>query len=417
MSTQRSNDILSTFPIAQIRQDFPILQQDIHNTPLVYLDNAASTQRPKAVIDAICDYYRQDHANVHRGVHTLSQRATDAFEGCRDRLQQFIGAQHREEVILTSGATESLNMIARSFGGQHLQPGDEIVLTQLEHHANIVPWYMIAEQTGAKVRFIPYSTETHTLDISELDTIITDKTRIVSAAHVSNVLGIENPIEALSKRAREVDAIFVLDGAQSIPHTAIDVQRLDCDFFVGSAHKMCGPTGIGFVYGRRTLLDKMLPWLGGGEMIEHVDLEGFTTNVLPHKLEAGTPPIAQGVGLHAAIDYLDAIGMGTIHAYTQALTHRALTQMKTIEGIELHCRETLPVNAVSFGIQGIHPFDIGQMLDQEGIAIRTGTHCAQPLMQCLGQAGTARASFYFYNTPDEVDRFVDALRHIQELLS
>ena len=396
-----------------IRRDFPILSQTINGKPLVYLDNGASAQKPEAVLDAMDRYYRESHSNVHRGAHTLGDRATAAFEGARETIRGFINAASTKEVIWTRGTTEAINVIANGLA-ERLNPGDEILLSHMEHHANIVPWQMLAERTGARVVPIEVTPEGE-LNMDSFESLLGERTRVLAISHVSNVLGTVNPVADLVARARRQDVITVIDGAQAVPHYQPDVQALDCDFYVFSSHKLFGPTGIGVLYGREALLETMPPYQGGGEMIERVSFERTTWNILPYKFEAGTPAIAEAVGLAAAIDYLGSLDRAALEAHEQALLERANSLVKTVPGMEVIGTARHKVPVMSFKIEGLHPSDIGTLLDQQGIEIRTGNHCAMPLMELYGVPGTARASFAFYNTLEEVDALFNALRKIQRL--
>lgn len=401
--------------IAAIRRDFPILHQTINGKPLVYLDNAASSQRPKAVIEAISRYYEHDHANVHRGVHTLSQRATDAYEGARETIRRFINARDTKEIVFVRGTTEAVNLVAQSFLRTGFQPGDEILISALEHHANIVPWQLLREQVGAVLKVIPIN-EQGEVDFVEFQKLIGPRTRLLALAHVSNALGTIVPVEKFIAIAKQHGVPVLLDGAQAIPHTAVDVQALGCDFYCFSSHKMLGPTGIGVLYGKRELLEAMPPWQGGGDMILSVSFEKTTYNQLPWKFEAGTPHISGAIGLAAAIDYLEKIGMDRIAAYEHELLEYATERLSQLPG--LHIVGTAPNKAavVSFTLDGIHPHDIGTILDTEGVAIRTGHHCAMPVMDFFKIPATARASMSFYNTREEIDRLVAALEHTRKVL-
>jgi cysteine desulfurase/selenocysteine lyase len=401
--------------VAAIRRDFPILHQTVNGKPLVYLDNAASSQRPKSVIDAISRYYEHDHANVHRGVHTLSQRATDAYEGARETIRRFINARDTKEVVFVRGTTEAVNLVAQSFLRPGFQPGDEILISALEHHANIVPWQMLREQVGAVLKVIPID-EQGVVDFDEFQKLIGPRTRLLALAHVSNALGTIVPVEKFIKVAKQHGVPVLLDGAQAIPHAAVDVQALGCDFYCFSSHKMLGPTGMGVLYGKRELLEKMPPWQGGGDMILTVTFEKTTFNQLPWKFEAGTPHIAGAIGLTTAIDYLEKIGMDRIAAYEHELLEYATERLSALPG--LHIVGTAPDKAavVSFTLDGIHPHDIGTILDTEGVAIRTGHHCAMPVMDFFKIPATARASMSFYNTREEIDRLVAALEHTRKVL-
>ena len=396
-----------------IRRDFPILSQTINGKPLVYLDNGASAQKPNAVLEAMDRYYRESHSNVHRGAHTLGDRATAAFEGARETVRGFINAASTKEVIFTRGTTEAINVIANGLADR-LNPGDEILLSHMEHHANIVPWQMLAERSGARVVPIAVTPEGE-LDLESFENLLGERTRILAFTHVSNVLGTVNPVSELVARARKHNVITVVDGAQAVPHYQPDVQALDCDFYVFSSHKLFGPTGIGVLYGREALLEAMPPYQGGGEMIERVSFERTTWNILPYKFEAGTPAIAEAVGLAAAIDYLAGLDRAALEAHEQALLEHANSLVATVPGMEIVGTAAHKVPVLSFKIEGLHPSDIGTLLDQQGIEIRTGNHCAMPLMDLYGVPGTARASFAFYNTLEEVDALFNALRKIQRL--
>ncbi len=400
-----------------IRADFPILSQEINGFPLVYFDNAATTQKPQQVIDAIAHYYSCDNANVHRGVHTLSHRATDACEQVRDQVQRFINAPTRESVIFTQGTTDSINLVMQSWAQHQLKAGDNVVLTTPEHHSNLVPWQMLAENLGVSIRTLPLL-DSGELDMSLLDTLIDENTRLVAVQHMSNVLGTIHDVESLMQKAHAVGARVLLDGAQSVPHKSIDVQALDVDFLVFSAHKMLGPTGIGILYARPEILENMPPYRGGGAMIKEVWSDRHTWGDLPFRFEAGTPNMAGIVGLGAAIRYLERIGLDAVLEHEQVLTRYALEQMKRIEGIRLYGPEDVRKRGgiVSFNLEGIHAQDVGELLDQQGIAIRTGHHCCQPLMRHYGVSTMARASFYIYNTHEEVDIMVKALTRTQSLL-
>jgi cysteine desulfurase/selenocysteine lyase len=401
--------------IARMRADFPILEQEINGRPLVYLDNAASAQKPLAVIDAIRDYYLNDNANVHRGVHTLSQRATDAYEAARETARGFINAASTNEIVFTRGTTEAINLVAATLGDS-LKTGDEILLTQLEHHSNIVPWQMTAERTGATIKVAPLDSNGD-IDTDEYNKLVNDRTRIVALAHVSNALGTVNPVKELIAVAREHGAIVLLDGAQAVPHMRVDVAELGCDFYAFSGHKMLGPTGIGVLYGRETLLATMPPWQGGGEMILTVSFENTTYNDLPFRYEAGTPNMAGAIGLAAAMDYLDAAGLDKIEAYEKALVEYATNMLVSeVPGLRLIGTPRDRAGVISFAIGDLHPHDIGTIVDHHGVAVRTGHHCAMPLMESLGLPGTTRASFALYNTRDDVHRLVDALLTARQML-
>lgn len=398
-----------------LRQDFPILAQLVHgDKPLVFLDNAASSQRPEAVIKAMVESYACDYANVHRGIHVLSERSTDAYELARSKVRAFLGAAYEHEIIFTSGTTAGINLVARSWGDANLRPGDEILLNLMEHHSNLVPWFQLAERTGAVVRHIPL-TEDGQLDLYDLDEVLTQRTRIVAVTAVSNTLGTINPVRELARAAHDVGAVVLVDAAQSAPHLKSDVQALDVDFLALSGHKMCGPTGIGVLYGRAELLEAMPPMFGGGSMINRVYADRFTAADLPAKFEAGTPPIVGAIGLGAAIDYLEAIGLDRIHAHEQALVERAWEGLSQVEGIRLlGPRPELRAGLVSFVLDRPHAHDIAQLLDREGIAVRAGHHCTQPLHDHLGITASTRASFYLYNTPGEIDALIAAVRDVRD---
>ncbi|HEY5760869.1 MAG TPA: cysteine desulfurase [Steroidobacter sp.] len=401
--------------VAAIRRDFPILHQTVNGKPLVYLDNAASSQRPKSVIEAISRYYEHDHANVHRGVHTLSQRATDAYEGARETIRRFINARDTKEIVFVRGTTEAVNLVAQSFLRPGFQPGDEILISALEHHANIVPWQILREQVGAVLKVIPINQQ-GVVDFDEFEKLIGPRTRLLALAHVSNALGTIVPVEQFIKVAKQHGVPVLLDGAQAIPHTAVDVQALGCDFYCFSSHKMLGPTGIGVLYGKRELLEKMPPWQGGGDMILSVSFEKTTFNQLPWKFEAGTPHISGAIGLATAIDYLEQIGMDRIAAYENELLEYATERLSKLPGLNIVGTAPEKAAVVSFTLDGIHPHDIGTILDTEGVAIRTGHHCAMPVMDFFKIPATARASMSFYNTREEIDRLVAALEHTRKVL-
>jgi cysteine desulfurase/selenocysteine lyase len=401
--------------VAAVRRDFPILERTAHGKPLAYLDNAASSQRPRAVIDAMSRYYETCHANVHRGVHTLSQEATDLFEGAREKVRRFINARSAKEIIFVRGTTEAVNLVAQSYGRPRLGPGDEILISWLEHHANIVPWQLLCQQTGATLKVAPI-TRTGEIDYDGFAALLSPKTRFVALAHVSNSLGTVVPVARFIQAARERGVPVLLDGAQAVPHLKVDVQSLDCDFYAFSSHKMCGPTGIGVLYGREALLREMPPWQGGGDMILAVTFEKTVYNDLPYKFEAGTPAIAEAVGLGAAIDYLKALGLDRIGAAEHDLLEYANARMATVPGLNFIGTAPEKAAVVSFTIDGIHPHDLGTILDAEGVAIRTGHHCAMPVMDFFGVPATARASFAFYNTRAEIDQLVAALHTAREML-
>jgi len=401
--------------VGAIRRDFPVLAQMVHGKPLCYLDNAASSQRPQRVIDAVSRYYETTHANVHRGVHTLSQQATDLFEGAREKLRGFVNARSTREVIFVRGTTEAINLVAQSYARPRLQPGDEILVSWLEHHANIVPWQMVCEQTGATLRVIPM-TRAGEVDFEAFLGLLSGRTKLLALAHVSNALGTIVPVERFIAEAHSRGIPVLLDGAQAAPHIAVDVQALDCDFYCFSGHKMCGPTGIGVLYGRESLLAAMPPWQGGGDMILAVSFERTIYNELPWKFEAGTPHIAGAIGLGEAVDYLGELGLDRIAAAEHELLVYATDRLRALPGLEIVGTAARKAAVVSFTMQGIHPHDLGTILDSEGVAIRTGHHCAMPVMEFYGLPATARASFAFYNTRAEVDRLVEALELAREML-
>jgi cysteine desulfurase/selenocysteine lyase len=402
------------FDVARVRRDFPILDQAIHGRPLVYLDNAATAQKPRAVLEAMDHYYRESNANVHRGVHTLSERATALYEGARDRARAFLNARAREEIIFVRGTTEAINLVAQSYARPRLQPGDEILITHLEHHSNTVPWQMVCEQTGATLKVVPITPD-GALDLEAFERLLGPRTRIFAVAHVSNALGTVNPIAELTARARAAGAMVLIDGAQGVPHRAVDVQALDCDFYAFSAHKLYGPTGIGVLYGRRELLEAMPPWQGGGDMIRTVRFEGSTWNDLPYKFEAGTPAIAEAVGLGAALDYVDRIGLDAIAHHEAALLSYALERLREIDGLRFIGSAPQRASVVSFVVEGVHPHDLGTILDHAGVAIRAGHHCAMPVMEFYGVPATARASLACYNTTADIDALVAALQGARDL--
>ncbi|CAI3258457.1 cysteine desulfurase [Enterococcus cecorum] len=406
-----------TFDAKKIRADFPVLDQIVNDEPLIYLDNAATTQKPQAVLDVLNHYYLQDNANVHRGVHTLAERATAEFEAARKKVQQFIHANSNKEIIFTKGTTDSLNIVVQSYG-EFIQPGDEIVISKMEHHANLIPWQQLAKRKQAVLRYIPLTADGH-LDVQAAKTIINEKTAIVALAQVSNVLGTVNPVKEIAQLAHQHQAIMVVDGAQAVAHMPVDVQDLDCDFYCFSGHKMCGPTGIGVLYGKQALLEKMEPVAFGGEMIDFVDLYESTWTDLPWKFEPGTPNIAGAIGLGAAIDYLEKIGMQTIHEYEQAIVAELLPKLQQIEGLTIYGPQNPAEHTavIAFNLDHLHPHDVASALDMQGIAVRAGHHCAQPLIKELGCFATARASFYFYNTKEEADQLVAAILATKEFFA
>ena len=398
---------------AAIREQFPILHQEINGHPLVYLDNAASSQKPLAVIEAIERYYRWANANVHRGVHTLGSRATDAYEGAREKVARFLNARSASEIVFTRGTTTALNLVASSYARSVLREGDEIVLTPMEHHSNLIPWQQAAKSCGATLKFIPLQ-EDGSISLEDVEKTVTSRTKIVTTAHVSNVLGVTNPVKEIAAIAHRVGAVMVVDGAQSAPHMKIDVQDLDCDFFAFSGHKMCGPTGIGALYGKLGLLESMEPIEFGGEMIDHVDLYDSTWKEVPWRFEGGTPIIAGAVGLAAAIDFLQEVGLDRILEHEKKLAAYAVSRLSEIEGISIYGPRDNRAGLVTFNLADIHPHDVATVLDSYGIAIRAGHHCCQPLMRWLKVSATARASFYLYNTEDEIDRLAEGLVRTKE---
>ena len=406
---------LSNFKdISSLRNDFPALHQNVNGKPLVYLDSAASAQRPQSVIDAMVTQDEQNHSNVHRGVHQLSQRSTEAYEGSREKIRAFINAQYHEEIVFTRGTTESINLVASSLGGKILTPDDEVLVTWMEHHSNIVPWQLACEKTGAKLRAVPINSNGE-LDLNEYTRLLTDKTKIVAVGHVSNALGTINPIEHIISTAHKVGAIVVVDGAQSVPHIKIDVQAMDCDFYAFSGHKMYGPSGIGVLYGKQALLNDMPPYQGGGEMILTVSFEKTTYNELPCKFEAGTPNITGAVGLGATVDYLNSIDFDALSSYEAYLLNYATEKFLELPGGRIIGTANKKASVLSFMLGDIHAHDLGTILDQDGIAIRTGHHCAMPVMDHFGIPATGRASFALYNNIEDIDRFILGLKESMEL--
>ena len=404
----------TSLDLVQIRNDFPILHRKVNGQPLVYLDNAATSQTPLPVIDAISDYYKHTNANIHRGVHALSQEATDQYEAARQKIQQHFNAKHAHEIILTSGTTHAINLVANGFASL-LKQGDELIVSALEHHANIVPWQMLCERTGATLKVIPM-TDAGILDIDAFDQLINTRTKVVFVNHVSNALGIINPVEHIIEKAHAVGAAVLIDGAQATPHLVPDVQALNADFYTTSAHKICGPTGIGMLYGKEEWLRKLPPYQGGGEMIDQVSFEKTTYADLPHKFEAGTPNIAGGVGFGAAVDYMNSIGFDAIAAHENDLLQHATEKLNKIEGLRIYGDVQNKVAVISFNVDGLHPYDIGTLLDKMGIAVRTGHHCCQPIMDFYQIPGTVRASFAFYNTHEEVERFITGVEKAVSML-
>lgn len=403
-----------SYNVEDIRQDFPILQREVYGRPLVYLDNAATTQKPRSVVEAISNEYFSTNANVHRGVHFLSQKATDLHEAARERVRQFINARSTAEVLFTRGTTESLNLVASSFGEAFLKEGDEVIVSVMEHHSDIVPWQLLRERKGIVIRVIPMD-DSGRLDLEAYERLFSERTRLVCVAHVSNVLGTVNPVKQMAATAHAHGAYMLVDGAQSIPHFKVDVQDLDCDFLTFSGHKIYGPTGIGVLYGRESLLEKMPPYQGGGEMIARVTFEHTTYERLPYKFEAGTPDYVGTHALAAAIDYVEALGMDEIAAHERRLTQYAMERLGAIKDMQLYGTTPDKDAVVAFNVGNIHPLDLGTLLDRLGIAIRTGHHCAQPLMQRCGVEGMARASFALYNTMDEIDRLAEGIERVSKM--
>lgn len=402
------------FDVNRIRKDFPALHQTIYGRPLVYLDNAATSQKPKAVIDAISNYYTTINSNVHRGVHYLSQQATDAFEKTRNHIQHFINARHAHEIIITKGATDSINLVANSFGKKFLKQGDEVIISALEHHANIVPWQMICEEKKAMLRVIPMNDNCELL-LDEFSNLITDKTKIVSVGHISNAVGVINPVKKIIEIAHNRNIPVMIDGAQGIVHEKVDVQEMDCDFYCFSSHKFYGPMGVGILYGKEKLLNQIPPYQTGGEMIKNVTFEKTTFNDLPFKFETGTPNVADVIGFDSALNYLEEVGLENIFGYEKELLDYATHELRKIDGLQIIGDIPGKAGVISFNLENIHPYDAGTIIDKFGIAIRTGNHCAQPVMDRLKKQGTMRASFAFYNTKEEVDRLVEAIKKVKEM--
>ena len=405
---------LSPLDVEAVRRDFPALHQQVNDRPLVYLDSGASSQKPEQVIEALNNYERHDHSNVHRGVHTLSQRATEAYEASRTKVQQFINAGSVKEVVFTRGTTEAINLVAQSYGRANLRSDDEVLITEMEHHANIVPWQLLCEQTGAKLKVVPFD-DTGVLEMSRLKDQLTEKTRIVAVTHVSNALGTVNPVGQIIQLAHDAGAVVLVDGAQAIPHGPVDVTALECDFYTFSGHKVYGPTGIGVLYGKEFLLEAMPPWQGGGDMIKTVSFDETTYNDLPYKFEAGTPHIAGAIGLGAAVDYVAALGPDRIAVHEHHLINYATERANAEKDMQIFGQAPDKAGILSFVLDGIHPHDIGTILDHEGVAIRTGHHCAMPVMTHYGVSATARASFGPYNTIDEIDALFRAMEKVREV--
>ena len=400
-----------------LRKQFPILHQEVHGRPLIYLDNAATTQKPVAVIDALKHYYERDNANVHRGIHELSNRATAAFEAARQRTAQFINAPSADEIVFTRGTTEGINLVAYGWGSAHLKRGDRILLTEMEHHSNIVPWQLLADRVGATVSYLPVNGDQGMLNLNQLDEFLTPEVKLFAMTHISNTLGTVNPVAEFCARARKKGVVTLVDAAQSAGHRRVDVRELGCDFLVFSGHKMCGPTGIGVLYGRAERLEEMQPFQGGGEMILSVGFDKTTYKKAPHKFEAGTPDISGAIGLHAAMDFLDAIGRDSIALHDQELGAYAFEKLTALKGIRIFGPNIGRAGLVSFLLDGVHAHDVVTVADQRGVALRGGHHCNQPLMSKLGVPSTARASFYIYNTPQEIDRFVEIVADIQKFFA
>ena len=398
----------------RLRQDFPILDQQVHGKPLIYLDNAATSQKPRAVIEALTHYYEHDNANVHRGIHELSNRATNGFEAARTRTAKFINAASADEIVFTRGTTEGINLVAATWGVKNLKAGEVILLTELEHHSNLVPWQLLAQRTGAKIAYVPVIGDEGTLDLSRIDALLAPPVKLFSMVHISNSMGTVNPVAELCARARKRGIITLVDGAQSAGHLPVDVQAMGCDFFAFSGHKICGPTGIGALYGRQELLNAMPPYQGGGEMILSVGYDKTDFKPAPHRFEAGTPDISGPIGLHAAMDYLDAIGRDHVWRHDQELANYACEKLSALNNIRIFGPKQNRAGLVSFLLKEVHAHDVVTLADQAGVALRGGHHCTQPLMHKLGVESTARASFYFYNTLVEVDRFVEVIREIQK---
>lgn len=407
----RVEELIKNFDVRDIRLDFPVLHQEVNGKPLIYFDSAATTQKPRQVIDALNGYYTGYNANIHRGIHTLAEKATAAFEDTRKAVQKFLYADEAEEIIFTYGTTDSINLVAATFGRAHIGKDDEIIISAMEHHSNIVPWQMLCEESGARLKVIPISDEGELL-MDEYEKLLSPKTKLVSVVHISNALGTINPIEEIIEKAHAVGAKVLIDGAQASAHTEINVKKLKADFYCFSGHKLFGPTGVGILYGKRKLLESMPPYRGGGEMIKEVTFEKTTYNDIPYKFEAGTPNIADVVALKTAIEYVNTLGKKNIEAYEMELLHHATQQLKEIEGVKLIGTAANKASVVSFVVEGLHHFDVGMMLDARGIAVRTGHHCTQPLMTRFGIEGTVRVSLSIYNTKEEIDTFVDALKNI-----
>ena len=415
LASKKDVDVAQAFDVRRIREDFPGLKQEIHGKPLVYLDNAATSQKPRAVLEAFGRFYTEECANVHRGVHWLSERATEEYEESRVKIQHFLGAAESREILFVRGTTEGINLVASSFGRKFVKAGDEILITAMEHHSNIVPWQMLCEQQGARLRVAPIN-DAGELLLDDFEKLLSERTRLVAVSHVSNALGTVNPVREMIEMAHRRNVPVLLDGAQAAPHCKVNVQELDCDFYAFSGHKLYGPTGVGTLYGKARWLEAMPPYQGGGDMIRTVSFEKTTYNVIPYKFEAGTPHIAGGIGLGAAIDYVSGIGLDRIAAYEHSLLEYATEQVGAIPGVRLIGTAREKAGVLSFVMEGAHPHDIGTILDREGIAVRAGHHCAMPVMERFGIAGTTRASFAFYNTMEEVDALVAGIDKVREVL-
>ena len=402
--------------VTAIRKDFPILAQQVHGKPLIYLDNAATSQKPKCVIEALTRFYQMDNANIHRGVHQLSERSTQSYEAARGKVQRFLNAANTREIIFVRGATEGINLVAQTYGRTHVSAGDEIVISAMEHHSNIVPWQMLCEEKGAVLRVIPIN-DRGEVEFDQFEKLLNHRTRLVAVSHVSNALGTINPVRAIINRAHSWNVPVLIDGAQAVPHMKVDVRDLDCDFYVFSGHKVFGPTGIGVLYGKEQLLEEMPPWQGGGDMIRSVTFEKTTYNDLPYKFEAGTPDIAGVIGLGAAIDYLDQIGMDAVAAHEHDLLEYGTRALESISGLRLIGTAREKAGVLSFVIDGVHPHDAGTILDREGVAVRAGHHCAQPVMDRFGVSATTRASLAFYNTKEDIDALVAGIQKVKEVFA
>ena len=416
LSRQEERAVTRSLDLQRLRADFPILRLKVNGKPLAYLDNAASSQMPQPVLDRLTRYQTQEHSNIHRAVHYLSETATAAYEGARGKIQKFINAREQREVIYTRGTTDAVNLVMHGFGRAFLEAGDEIIISQLEHHSNIVPWQMLRDEKGCKLRVIPCN-DAGELLIEDYEALFNGRTKLVAITHVSNALGTVNPVKQMIATAHRHGVPVLVDGAQAVPHLAIDVQDLDCDFYCFSGHKMVGPTGIGILYGKASWLEKMQPYQGGGDMILSVTFEKTTYNVIPHKFEAGTPPIAAAIGLGAAVDYLTEIGMDNIAAWEHELLAYATGQLEALPGVRIVGTAADKASVLSFTIAGVHPHDVGTILNEDGVAVRTGHHCAQPVMQRFGIPATARASFAFYNTFEEIDQLVAGIRRVQKMFA